>query len=202
MAVAPLWLKNKFLYWIDREKEYAKQGEEARIIAKMNSLCDKDIIAALYEASAAGVQIDLIVRGICCLKVGIPGISENIRVRSIVGQFLEHSRIFYFENGGNPEIYCGSADWMPRNLERRVEILFPIEDERLKEKAYHILEGELRDTLKASIMLEDGTYEKVDRRGKESYSSQDVFVVEAKEEANKKKEILPERVFVPATHID
>ena len=202
LAVAPLWLKNKFLYWIDREKEYAKQGEEARIIAKMNSLCDKDIIAALYEASAAGVQIDLIVRGICCLKVGIPGISENIRVRSIVGQFLEHSRIFYFENGGNPEIYCGSADWMPRNLERRVEILFPIEDERLKEKAYHILEGELRDTLKASIMLEDGTYEKVDRRGKESYSSQDVFVVEAKEEANKKKEILSERVFVPATHID
>ena len=202
LAVAPLWLKNKFLYWIDREKEYAKQGEEARIIAKMNSLCDKDIIAALYEASAAGVQIDLIVRGICCLKVGIPGISENIRVRSIVGQFLEHSRIFYFENGGNPEIYCGSADWMPRNLERRVEILFPIEDERLKEKAYHILEGELRDTLKASIMLEDGTYEKVDRRGKESYSSQDVFVVEAKEEANKKKELLPERVFVPATHID
>ena len=202
LAVAPLWLKNKFLYWIDREKEYAKQGEEARIIAKMNSLCDKDIIAALYEASAAGVQIDLIVRGICCLKVGIPGISENIRVRSIVGQFLEHSRIFYFENGGNPEIYCGSADWMPRNLERRVEILFPIEDERLKEKAYHILEGELRDTLKASIMLDDGTYEKVDRRGKESYSSQDVFVVEAKEEANKKKEILSERVFVPATHID
>ena len=202
LAVAPLWLKNKFLYWIEREKEYAKQGEEARIIAKMNSLCDKDIIAALYEASAAGVQIDLIVRGICCLKVGIPGISENIRVRSIVGQFLEHSRIFYFENGGNPEIYCGSADWMPRNLERRVEILFPIEDERLKEKAYHILEGELRDTLKASIMLDDGTYEKVDRRGKESYSSQDVFVVEAKEEANKKKEILSERVFVPATHID
>ena len=202
LAVAPLWLKNKFLYWIEREKEYAKQGEEARIIAKMNSLCDKDIIAALYEASAAGVQIDLIVRGICCLKVGIPEISENIRVRSIVGQFLEHSRIFYFENAGNPEIYCGSADWMPRNLERRVEILFPIEDERLKEKAYHILEGELRDTLKASIMLDDGTYEKVDRRGKESYSSQDVFVVEAKEEANKKKEVLSERVFVPATHID
>ena len=202
LAVAPLWLKNKFLYWIEREKEYAKQGEEARIIAKMNSLCDKDIIAALYEASAAGVQIDLIVRGICCLKVGIPEVSENIRVRSIVGQFLEHSRIFYFENGGKPEIYCGSADWMPRNLERRVEILFPIEDESLKEKAYHILEGELRDTMKASIMLDDGTYEKVDRRGKESYSSQDAFVVEAKEEASKKKDMVSERVFVPATHID
>lgn len=202
LAVAPLWLKNKFLYWIEREKENAKKGEHARIIAKMNSLCDKDIITALYEASAAGVQIDLIVRGICCLKVGIPGISENIRVRSIVGQFLEHSRIFYFENAGKYEIYCGSADWMPRNLERRVEILFPIEEESLKKKAYHILEGELRDTLKASIMLDDGTYEKVDRRGKESYSSQDEFVLEAKKEANKGKDLLEERVFVPATHIE
>ena len=202
LAVAPLWLKDKFLYWIDREKKNAMAGESARIIAKMNSLCDKDIIAALYEASAAGVQIDLIVRGICCLKVGIPGISENIRVRSIVGQFLEHSRIFYFENGGKPEIYCGSADWMPRNLERRVEILFPIEEDALKEKAYHILDGELRDTLKASVMLADGTYEKVDRRGKEAYSSQDAFILEAKEEAKKSKEVLNERVFVPAQHID
>ena len=202
LAVAPLWLKDKFLYWIEREKKNAMAGEPARIIAKMNSLCDKDIIAALYEASAAGVQIDLIVRGICCLKVGIPGISENIRVRSIVGQFLEHSRIFYFENGGKPEIYCGSADWMPRNLERRVEILFPIEEDALKEKAYHILDGELRDTLKASVMLADGTYEKVDRRGKESYSSQDAFALEAKEEAKKSKEVLNERVFVPAQHID
>ena len=200
LAVAPLWLKDKFLYWIRREKKYAMNGEPARIIAKMNSLCDKDIIAALYEASEAGVQIDLIVRGICCLKVGIPGISENIRVRSIVGQFLEHSRIFYFENGGNSEIYCGSADWMPRNLERRVEILFPIEEENLKEKAYHILEGELRDTIKASIMLTDGTYEKVDRRGKEAYSSQDAFVIEAKEEAKKRKEGMNKRVFIPAQH--
>lgn len=202
LAVAPLWLKDKFLYWIEREKNHALSGENARIIAKMNSLCDKDIIAALYEASAAGVQIDLIIRGICCLKVGIEGVSENIRVRSIVGQFLEHSRIFYFENGGKSEIYCGSADWMPRNLERRVEILFPIEDENLKKKAFHILEGELKDTLKASIMLSDGTYEKVDRRGKEAYSSQDAFVIEAKEEAQKSKEIFNNRVFVPAQHIE
>ena len=202
LAVAPLWLKDKFLYWIEREKKNALNGEQARIIAKMNSLCDKDIIAALYEASTAGVQIDLIVRGICCLKVGIPGVSENIRVRSIVGQFLEHSRIFYFENGGKSEIYCGSADWMPRNLERRVEVLFPIEEEVLKKKAFHILEGELRDTIKASIMLADGTYEKVDRRGKESYSSQDVFVLEAREEAKKNKENMNKRVFVPAKHID
>lgn len=201
-AVAPLWLKDKFLYWIEREKKHALNGESAHIIAKMNSLCDKDIIAALYEASAAGVQIDLIVRGICCLKVGIEGISENIRVRSIVGQFLEHSRIFYFENGGKAEIYCGSADWMPRNLERRVEILFPIEEEELKKKAFHILEGELKDTMKASIMLTDGTYEKIDRRGKESYSSQDAFVLEAKEEAKKNKEEMKKRVFVPAQHVE
>lgn len=202
LAVAPLWLKDKFLYWIEREKNHALNGEPARIIAKMNSLCDKDIIASLYEASEAGVQIDLIVRGICCLKVGIEGISENIRVRSIVGQFLEHSRIFYFENGGKSEVYCGSADWMPRNLERRVEILFPIEEEELKKKAFHILEGELRDTMKASIMLADGTYEKVDRRGKESYSSQDAFVMEAKEDAKKSKEGMNKRVFVPAQHME
>jgi polyphosphate kinase len=202
LAVAPLWLKDKFLYLIEREKQYASQGEEGRIIAKMNALCDRDIIAALYEASQAGVQIDLIVRGICCLKVGIPGVSENIRVRSIVGQFLEHSRIFYFHNGGKEEIYCGSADWMPRNLERRVEILFPIEEPALKKKAYHILEGELRDTLKASLMQPDGTYEKVDRRGKESYSSQEAFVREAREEAKKQKGILKDRVFIPALGAD
>ena len=104
----------------------------------MNSLCDPEIIATLYEASACGVKIDLIVRGICCLKVQIPGVSENITVRSIVGNFLEHSRIFYFANGGNDEIYMGSADWMPRNLDKRVEIIFPVLDDKLKDKAYHI----------------------------------------------------------------
>ena len=201
LSVAPLWLKDKFLYLIEREKEHALKGEPARIIAKMNSLCDKDVIAALYEASHSGVKIDLIVRGICCLKVGIPSISENIHVRSIVGQFLEHSRIFYFENGGKEQIYCSSADWMPRNLERRVELLFPIEEPELKKKVYHILEGELKDTIKASIMLPDGTYEKVDRRGKEAYSSQDAFVKEAREEALRKKEGHNPRVFIPAAHV-
>ena len=128
LAVAPLWLRGKFLSWIKRETEFAKSGRQAYIIAKMNSLCDKGIIAALYEASAAGVKIDLIIRGICCVKAGIPGVSENIHVRSIVGTFLEHSRIFCFGNGGNEEIYMGSADWMPRNLDRRVEITFPVLD--------------------------------------------------------------------------
>ena len=126
LALAPLWLKDKFLYLINREKDNAKQNRPAHIIAKMNSLCDPDVIRALYEAAAAGVKIDLIVRGICCLRTGVEGTNDNISVRSIVGNFLEHARIFYFENGGNPELYMGSADWMPRNLERRVEILFPV----------------------------------------------------------------------------
>ena len=202
LALAPLWLKNKFLYLIGREKKYALEGKPARIIAKMNSLCDPDIIAALYEASAAGVKIDLIVRGICCLRVGIPGVSENITVRSIVGNFLEHSRIFYFENGENYEIYCGSADWMPRNLERRVEILFPVEKQELKEELLHILQNQLRDTVKAHILKPDGNYEKVDKRGKEIFNSQDAFCVEAakKIEAVSEPTVADRRVFIPEMH--
>lgn len=183
LALAPLWLKDKFLFLINREKKHAANGEKAHIIAKINSLCDRDIIKSLYEASMAGVKIDLIVRGICCLKVGIPGISENITVRSIVGDFLEHSRIFYFENGGNAEFYCGSADWMPRNLERRVEILFPIEDELLKKKVYHILDRELKDNIKAHILTPDGTYVKDQVKRKKRINSQQVFVEEANSES-------------------
>ena len=202
LSLAPLWLKDKFLYLIDREKNYAKEGKKARIIAKMNSLCDKDIITALYEAAAAGVKIDLIVRGICCLKVGIPGVSENITVRSIVGNFLEHSRIFYFENDENCEIYCGSADWMPRNLERRVEILFPIERPELKEKVLHILQYQLQDNLKSHILQADGSYEKVDKRGKTLFGSQAAFCQEAAEEAKalKEEDIRDTRVFIPERH--
>jgi len=201
LALAPLWLKDKFLYLIDREKKYAKEGRPARIIAKMNSLCDKDIIAALYEASAAGVKIDLIVRGICCLKVGIPGVSENITVRSIVGNFLEHSRIFYFENDEHYEIYCGSADWMPRNLERRVEILFPVDKQELKEELLHILQVQLADTAKAAILKPDGSYEKVDRRGRKLVLAQDIFCKEAVEKAKKSSEeqAVGSRTFIPET---
>ena len=179
LSLAPLWLKEKFLYLIDRERRYALEGRPARIIAKMNSLCDEDIIAALYQASAQGVKIDLIVRGICCLKTGIKGVSENITVRSIVGNFLEHSRIFYFQNGDHYEIYCGSADWMPRNLERRVEILFPVDNMELKERMYHILESLLKDNVKASVLLADGTYERVNRRGKTLFQAQEAFCQEA-----------------------
>ncbi len=200
LSLAPLWLKDKFLYLIGRERDAALAGKPARIIAKMNSLCDADVIAALYEASAAGVKIDLIVRGICCLKVGIPGISENITVRSIVGNFLEHSRIFYFENDGNTEIYCASADWMPRNLERRVEILFPVEKEELKAELMHILQNQLRDTVKAHLLTAEGTYEKVDRRGKESFNSQEAFCKEAIALAKESAENGNNRVFIPKTH--
>ncbi len=203
LSLAPLWLKDKFLYLIERETEYAKNGKKAAIVAKMNSLCDKDIIAALYKASTAGVKIDLIVRGICCLKVGIPGISENIRVRSIVGNFLEHSRIFYFENDGNYEVYCASADWMPRNLERRVEILFPIETPELKERVWQILEYQLKDNLKAHILQPDGSYEKVDKRGKVLFGSQAAFCKEAVERVLSAKEdnVQNSRVFIPERQI-
>ena len=203
LILAPLWLKDRFLYMIGREAEYAKRGERAQIKAKMNSLCDPDIIEALYKASAAGVQIQLIVRGICSLKVGIRGVSDNITVRSIVGNFLEHSRIFYFENGGKPEIYAGSADWMPRNLDRRVEIVFPLEDETVRAKALHILDVELQDTEQASILHPDGTYEKVDRRGKEKVNSQLVFCNEAVLAAKKMQEELHRtRLFVPEEHVE
>lgn len=202
LSLAPLWLKDKFLSLIQREKSHALDGRPAGIIAKMNSLCDRDIIAALYEAGAAGVKIDLIVRGICCLKVGIPGVSENITVRSIVGNFLEHSRIFYFVNDENYEIYCGSADWMPRNLERRVEILFPIDSPRLKEELLHILQSQLKDNVKASILQADGSYEKVDKRGKARFHSQEVFCREAIEKADAaaEEETLVTRTFIPEVH--
>ncbi|HIZ43954.1 MAG TPA: RNA degradosome polyphosphate kinase [Firmicutes bacterium] len=202
LILAPLWLKNKFVSLIEREIKFVKQGYEGRIIAKMNSLCDPVIIQALYKASAAGVKIDLIVRGICCLKVGIEGISENISVRSIVGTFLEHSRIFYFENGGDYEIYMGSADWMPRNLDRRVELVFPVEVQENKEKALHILETELADNVKARLLLPNDTYEKQDKRGKVLVDSQQQFCDEAVKAAKalKKEKKAAEaagRVFIP-----
>ena len=198
LALAPLWLKDRFLNLILREARHARNGEKALIKAKMNSLCDPDIMAALYEASSAGVRIDLIVRGICCLRVGIPGVSENIRVRSIVGNFLEHSRIFYFENGGTPEVYAASADWMPRNLDRRVEILFPIEDKKIAEKVVHILDLELVDTVKAHTLKNDGTYERVDKRGKDLIDSQRIFCDEAVKEAELALHPRGNRVFIPA----
>ena len=159
LLVAPLDLAEKCIWLIDREAEYARQGRPARIVAKMNALLDKNIVQALYRASQAGVDIDLIVRGICALRPGVRGVSDRIRVRSIVGRFLEHSRIFYFANGGQDEIYTGSADWMPRNLYERVEVLTPVRDELLRERVRgEILEAYLADNLKARNLLQDGTY--------------------------------------------
>ena len=198
LSLAPLWLRDRFLTMIQRESAYARNGEPAHIVAKMNSLCDPELIGALYEANAAGVKIDLIVRGICSLKVGIPGISDNISVRSIVGSFLEHTRIYYFLNGGQEEVYLASADWMPRNLDRRVEILFPIENENLKKEVMHVLEIQLQDTLKAQIKQTDGSYEKVDRRGKPALCAQEYFMEYARNLNKPQEDMLHDRVFIPA----
>src|SRR6202142_2362244 len=159
LLVAPLDLAEKVITLIDREAEHAHRGGEGRIIAKMNALLDKKVIQALYRASQAGVEIDLIVRGICALRPGVRGLSDRIRVRSIVGRFLEHSRIYYFGNGGEEEIYIGSADWMPRNLYERVEVLVPVRDEFLRERVRReILDAYLADNRKARILLRDATY--------------------------------------------
>ena len=197
LIVAPYWMKERFLYLIARETEHAMDGKKARIVAKMNSLCDPDIIEALYKASAAGVSIDLIVRGICCLKVGIPDISDRITVRSIVGNYLEHSRIFYFLNGGQEEIFMGSADWMPRNLDRRMEIVFPVLSEPLRAEVMHILKTELKDNVKAHVLEIDGTYQKIDKRGKKLVDSQAIFCEEADRKLPKPKKKNAERRFEP-----
>jgi polyphosphate kinase len=159
LLVAPLDLAEKTLALIEREAEHAREGRRARIIAKMNALLDRNVILALYRASQAGVEIDLLVRGICALRPGVRGVSDRIRVRSVVGRFLEHSRIFYFENGGEEEVYIGSADWMPRNLYERVEVLSPLRDPMLRERVrQEILEVYLADNLKARILERDGSY--------------------------------------------
>ncbi|HWD19680.1 MAG TPA: polyphosphate kinase 1, partial [Verrucomicrobiae bacterium] len=157
--VAPFELHSRMLGLIAREAEHARRGLPNRIIAKMNALVDPEIIAALYRASQAGVKIDLIVRGICCLRPKLKGISDNISVISVVDRFLEHSRIFYFENGAQPEVFVGSADWMPRNFFRRIEVVFPVEDGRLRERIrVEILESILRDNVKARHLRPDGSY--------------------------------------------
>jgi len=158
LLVAPRNMRQRFTEMVDREAEHARAGRPARIIAKMNSLVDAEIITHLYDGSQAGVDIDLIVRGICCLRPGIPGISDRIRVVSIVGRFLEHSRIYYFGNDGNEEIYFGSADWMPRNFDRRVEVVAPIENRQLHPRVCSLLETCLADNRQAWDLHPDGTY--------------------------------------------
>lgn len=198
ITLAPTGLRKTFNYLVEREIEAAKDGKKAKIIAKMNALCDPEVIELLYKASVAGVEIELIVRGICCLIPGIPGISDNITVRSIVGKYLEHSRIFYFYNRGNENILLSSADWMPRNLNRRVELLFPIEDERIKERIKGELNIILSDIVKAKIKDSNCVYRRIDRRGKTVINSQELFqemATKAEADYFKEKE---EEIFIPA----
>ena len=194
---APLWMKDYFVSRIRREAENARNGKPARIIAKINSLVDETVIKALYTASNAGVKIDLIVRGICCLRAGIPGMSENITVRSITGRFLEHSRIFYFYNEGHEDVYLASADWMPRNLNRRVELLFPVEDPDCRARVMEVLEVELADTVRAHFLQPDGTYRKLDLRGKEKIDSQQKLIDLADAAIAERHKNIDKREFIP-----
>lgn len=168
LLMAPINLRDRMVEMIERETENAKAGKRGRIIAKINRLADSDIVNKLYAASQAGVEIDLIIRGICTLRPGVPGLSENIRVRSVVGRLLEHSRVYYFENGGDPEVYMGSSDWMPRNLDRRVEVLAPIRDRRIaRYLSEQYLPMYLNDNLKARLLQPDGSYSRAPKTGEE-----------------------------------
>jgi polyphosphate kinase len=176
LMVAPFDMSRRIIGFIERERDHARGGKPARIVAKLNALVDPEIIEKLYEASCAGVKIDLVIRGICCLRPGVPELSENIRVVSIVGRFLEHSRIYYFENAGDPVIYLSSADWMPRNLVRRVEVAFPIEDPALKKEiADEILPALLKDRVKARELQSDGRYVRLHPREAETASQAQLF---------------------------
>lgn len=181
LLVAPISLRHRFQQLIEREIEHQKQGREGHLILKMNALVDKHMIQALYRASQAGVKVDLLVRGICCLRPGLPGVSDSIQVTSIVGRFLEHSRIFYFRNGGNEEIYLGSADLMPRNLNRRVEVIFPVRDPSLvRVLRNEILGTYLKEKAKSRHMLPDGKYVRdPDHAKRGALNSQEWFIARA-----------------------
>jgi polyphosphate kinase len=198
LLVAPLTLAESTIRMIRREADHARAGRPGRIIAKMNSLLERSIVEALYEASQAGVEIDLIVRGICSLRPGIKALSENIRVRSIVGRFLEHSRIFYFANGGAEEVYCGSADWMPRNLFERCEVVFPVRDPQLRNRLLNeILAAYLADTAKTRLLLPDGDYIRARPTGNHpAFNAQDFFIKLA--EGQVSVDAIPTLISTPA----
>ena len=177
LFVAPVSLRDNLTALLDREIEHQRAGRPARIIAKLNRLADKQMIEKLYETARAGVKIDLIIRGICMLRPGIPGLSENITVRSVVGRFLEHSRVFYFANGGDDEIFIGSADWMTRNLKHRIEVVTPVLDPHAKHYLKDIvLDAYLRDNVKARLLLPDGTYGPVPSKSAFPFNSQANFI--------------------------
>ncbi len=213
LYVAPLTLAEKTIQLIAREAEHARAGRPARIIAKMNSLLEQSVIEALYAASEAGVEIDLIIRGICSLRPGIPGISERIRVRSIVGRFLEHSRIFYFANAGEEEIFCGSVDWMPRNLFERCEVMFPVKDPALRSRLRNeVLAAYLADTVKTRLLRPDGTYgklsETVEGKKQPPFSAQEFLMAVAEGRASAKDiprasiELIAPPIALPEAQLD
>ncbi|MDH3482579.1 MAG: RNA degradosome polyphosphate kinase, partial [Gammaproteobacteria bacterium] len=176
MLASPFGLFDALIDKIKRETRHVEDGKDARIVAKMNSLNEPQLIDALYAASQAGVKIDLIVRGICSLRPGVKGLSENIHVRSIVGRFLEHSRVYYFLNDGNEEFYCGSADWMDRNMFRRNESCFEIRQKAMKEQIRHDLELFLADNCDAWVLSGDGTYTRLSPGKRKRISAQETFV--------------------------
>jgi|688.fasta_scaffold60947_3 polyphosphate kinase len=180
---APIGLREKLLEMINVEKERARNGDKGQIIAKLNSLADPIMINALYEASQAGVEVELNIRGVCCLKPGIPGVSDNIRVTSVIDRFLEHARILYFHHGGDERVFLSSADWMPRNLDRRVELLVPILDDNCKRKAINILKTCLRDNMKARVLTPDGSFLEPAGSPVKPYRSQLEFQRRAREAA-------------------
>lgn len=197
IIMAPTHLRGQFVKLIRKEAEIAKTGKKASILCKMNSLCDFEIMTELYKASMAGVEIELIVRGICCLIPGIKDVSENITVRSIIGKYLEHSRIYIFYNEGYKKIFLSSADWMPRNLNRRVELLFPIEAEHVREAVLHNLDIQLKDVVKTKIKDTNCNYNRIDRRGKDVINSQSYCETEALKNVQKFEKEEQEEIFIP-----
>ena len=198
LIVAPLGLHEAILGLIARETEHGLAGRPARIVAKMNSLVDADVISALYAASQAGVQVDLLIRGICCLRPGVPDVSENIRVFAVIDRFLEHARIFHFENGGQDEVYCSSADWMPRNFRRRVELMFPILDEQVKRRVRDEILGTMRrDNVKSWQLGADGRYGHMESTEEDAVRSQQRFMELARERA-RESELPLSRQLAPA----
>src|SRR5439155_16292058 len=178
LVVAPSRMQAYFIERIEQEAALQRAGKTGRVIAKINGLLEPAVIQALYRASQAGVKIDIVCRGICALRPGVPGLSETIRVTSIVDRFLEHSRVFYFGNGGDPQVYIGSADWMDRNLSRRVEVIWPVEQPDLKQRLIdEVLATSLADNTKARVLLPDGSYRRVERKPDEpAVRSQERFL--------------------------
>jgi polyphosphate kinase len=182
LLVAPFNMMDGLLGMIDREIAHAQNGRPARVVAKMNALQEEKVIRALYRASQEGVDVDLVVRGICCLRPGVPGVSDRIRARSIVGRYLEHSRIYSFENGGHPEVYIGSADWMPRNLRRRVEVLMRVDDREIAATLRdRVLGACLSDNTNAWTFLPDGSHARVKRgKAEAAFAAQDALMAIAR----------------------